>query len=177
MSGNARLIEFLSGTCPDSEGRRLNDIVAWPDERLEHVHDFIQWLFPLVEPSPVNPSAPVLDAATTAALRAQPEALANLRAAYRRMLRFYRGSRHWITPGNHNHLRITRILKCLRLTGLDAEAQEFFEWLSAIYEHERVKSKPGITARSYEFWKDAAGNLSAYPDRAGPHPQARDPRP
>ncbi len=172
MSPNARLIEFLNGTSPDSEGRRLSEIVAWPDERLERVHDFIQWMFPLTEPSPVNPAAPVLDAATIAAVRAQPEALANLQAAYQRMLRFYRASSHWITPGNHNHLRITRILKCLRLTGLDAEAREFFEWLSAIYEQERAKPNPGITARSFEFWRHAAGDFSVFPP-----PQARDRRP
>jgi len=172
MSANEELIGFLSGQTADGEGRQLSEILAWPDERLEHVHDFIQWLFPLTDPSPVNPSAPVLDADTIAAVRAQPEVLANLRAAYQRMLRFYRGSRHWIAPGNHNHLRITRILKCLRLAGLDAEAHEFFEWLSTIYKQEQLKPRPGITARSFEFWKDAAGDLSAVR-----HPQARDPRP
>jgi len=177
MSASARLIGFLSESAPDSEGRRLSEILGWPDERLEHVHDFIQWLFPLTEPSPVNPSAPVLDADTIAAIRAQPETLANLRAAYERMLRFYRGSRHWITPGNHNHLRITRILKCLRLTGLEIEAREFFEWLSEIYQQERVKPNPGITARSFEFWKDAAGDFSASLHRGRPHRQGRDPRP
>ena len=159
MSANARVIGFLSGATPDDEGRFLRDIVAWPDQRLERVHDFIQWLFPLTEPSPVNPSAPVLDAATIAAIRAQPEIQANVRTSYQRMLRFYRGSTHWITPGNHNHLRITRILKCLRLVGLDEEAREFFEWLTDIYEKEQENHPPGISARSYQFWKEAVGQV------------------
>src|ERR1051326_6842308 len=110
MGANARIIGFFSGEAPDDEGRYLHDIQRWPDHRLESVHDFIQWMFPLPEPSPVNPDAPVLDAATIAEIRARPELQENLRASWMRMKRFYEGTRHWITPGNHNHLRITRIL-------------------------------------------------------------------
>jgi len=155
VTGNERLIGFLSGEIPDGEGRLLSEILAWPDGRLEQVHDFIQWLFPLAEPSPVNPEAPVLDARIIAAIRARPDLQAAVRESYRRMRRFYETSPHWITPGNHNHLRVTRILKCLCLVGLDAEAAEFFEWLSGVYSTERRKPVPGITARSFEFWKQA----------------------
>ena len=155
MGSNARLVGFLSGGAPDSSGRVLEEILAWPDQRLEAVHDFIQWLFPLTEPSPVNPDAPVLDAATIAEIRSRPELQAGFRQSYERMRSFYAGSRHWITAGNHNHLRITRILKCLMLVGLDAEARDFFAWLSGIYEEERVKPAPGISARSYGFWSQA----------------------
>jgi hypothetical protein len=158
MPANTRLIGFLSGDSPDGEGRLLGEILSWPDERLERVHDFIQWMFPLTEPSPVNPEAPVLDAATIFEIREQPRLQANVRKAYERMRRFYDGSRDWVTAGNHNHLRITRILKCLCLLGLDAEAKEFFKWLSVIDEEERRKPRSGITARSFEFWRRAVGD-------------------
>jgi opioid growth factor receptor-like protein len=157
MPGNIRLTGFLSGDGPDSEGRLLDEILRWPDDRLERVHDFIQWLFPLTEPSPVNPEAPVLDAETIAEIRAQPQLQANLRQSYERMRRFYESSRNWVTPGNHNHLRMTRILKCLCLLGLDAEAKEFFEWLSVIYTEEARRPHPGISTRSFEFWRNAVG--------------------
>lgn len=157
MSPNARLTGFLSGDSPDSEGRLLNDILRWPDERLERIHDFIQWMFPLTEPSPVNPQAPVLDAETIAEILAQPQLQANVRRSYERMRRFYQDSRSWVMAGNHNHLRITRILKCLRLLGLDAEAKEFFDWLATIYGEERRKPRPGISIRGFEFWRNAAG--------------------
>jgi hypothetical protein len=161
VPSNLRLIGFLSGDSPDGEGRMLGEILAWPDRRLEQVHDFIQWLFPLTEPSPVNPDAPVLDAATIAEIRTRPELQANVRKSYQRMRRFYEGSRHWIAAGNHNHLRITRILKCLKLAGLEAEAGDFFAWLTGIYEEERVKANPGISARSYDFWRDAVRKTGA----------------
>jgi hypothetical protein len=155
VAPNLRIIDFLSGDAPDGEGRMLSDVQRWSDQRLESVHDFIQWMFPLTEASPVNPEAPVLDPETIAEIRSRPELQAAVRASLQRMRRFYEGSRHWISPGNHNHLRITRILKCLRLLGLEAESSEFFAYLEGIYDEERRKPRPGITARSYEFWRDA----------------------
>src|ERR1019366_1048610 len=42
----SRLVDFCRGLKTDTEGRLLEDILAWPDDDLEEVHDFIQWLFP-----------------------------------------------------------------------------------------------------------------------------------
>ena len=53
-------MRFYRGDGTDSEGRRLEDILRWDDQTLEYVHDFIQWLFPLDEPSAVNPNAPLV---------------------------------------------------------------------------------------------------------------------
>ena len=166
-----QILDFQSGAAPDDRGRLLADIHAWDDARLEAVHDYIQWLFPLLEPSPVNPSAPVLNREIVAQFRARPELQANLRASFLRMLRFYglewcdgsvgRGSNftersgEWLWPGNHNHLRITRILKCLGLLGLEAEARAFFTCLTEIYEEERAEPRPAITAETYRFWTAA----------------------
>ena len=58
---NSRIIEFYSGTEPDPRGRYLKEIQRWPDDRLEKFHDYIQWLFPLPEPSGFNVAAPVLN--------------------------------------------------------------------------------------------------------------------
>ncbi len=155
MAADARITGFLSGQSPDSEGRYLSEIQQWPDRELESVHDFVQWMFPLTDPSPVNPEAPVLDAETIQEIRSRPELQDSVRRSLQRMRRFYEGSSHWLWPGNHNHLRITRILKCLKLLGLDAEAGAFFQYLEKIYEQERGKPRPGITERSFEFWRNA----------------------
>ena len=56
--------DFLRGTGCDGRGRRLADVLAFDDARIEGVHDFIQWLFPLAEASRAVPGAPVLGAAT-----------------------------------------------------------------------------------------------------------------
>jgi hypothetical protein len=66
----------------------------------------------------------------------------------RRGPNFAERSANWLSPNNHNHLRITRILRALRLLGLEAHAQAFFEALEAIY-----KEMPSrITATSCGFW-------------------------
>jgi hypothetical protein len=142
------LVAFYNGAAPDNRGRYLRDILKWPDERLESVHDYIQWLFPLAEPSAFNPSAPTLDAETIAAFHHSDELRENLRASFHRMRDFYRNDPQWLTPGNHNHLRLTRILKSLRLLGLPEESTEFYQELAAIYrEHPEA-----ITQRTFQFW-------------------------
>jgi opioid growth factor receptor-like protein len=156
MGANQRIIGFFAGERPDGAGRYLSELQTWPDEQLESVHDFIQWMFPLTEPSPVNPDAPVLDEDTIREVRARPELQAQVRASFLRMQQFYEGSRHWISPNNHNHLRITRILKCLRLLGLEQEAREFFDWLAQIYDQERRGARPGIGERTFQFWTSAS---------------------
>ena len=169
MPSNA-IIDFYVGQYPDHRGRLLSEIQNWNFDQLEDVHDFIQWLFPLPEPSPVNPAAPTLDRATIEEFRRRPDLQAALLVSFRTMLAFYgleltseappqiqRGpnfaerSANWLSPNNHNHLRITRILRALRLLGLEAHAQAFFAALDAVY-----KEMPSrITATSHAFWQRA----------------------
>jgi len=162
------IVQFYSGFAPDHRGRFLRDIIEWPDERLESVHDFIQWLFPLPEASPVNPHAPVIDRETVEAFAARPDLREALRISFERMLRFYgfaltygpevartpafpERAENWLHPGNHNHLRITRILKCLTILGLKAEASAFERSLESVYEEHRDRITP-VTLR---FWRQA----------------------
>ncbi len=63
-----KLTRFFSGGT-DDQGRSFDEILGWDDARLEMVHDYIQWIFPLPERSGANPSAPVLDAGSIAAIR------------------------------------------------------------------------------------------------------------
>lgn len=163
---NSQLIEFYRGDSPDIHGRFLQDILQWPDERLESQHDFIQWLFPLTEPSQVYADAPLLDLATIDTFRNDPQLKNKVRTSLQTMLRFYgfsvdlslpihlqlsakfaQISAHWLSPGNHNLLRITRILKSLRLLGLDDEARAFYEV---------VASLPRISDLTRRYWSAAA---------------------
>ena len=67
------LLRFYRLEGADARGRTLPEIWAWDAARLEGVHDYIQWLFPLPEPSAFNPYAPILTQATIEAFRADPE--------------------------------------------------------------------------------------------------------
>ena len=55
------LLSFYCGESTNPEGRKLENIWIWQRDRLENVHNYIQWLFPLPEPSRFNATAPLLD--------------------------------------------------------------------------------------------------------------------
>ena len=171
MGRDDRLIRFFAGGA-DDDGRTFEEILGWNDARLEMVHDYIQWIFPLPEQSGANPWAPVLDGQTIAAIRSTPEMQRRLRAAFERMLTFYgfalerdvvvegprfaAESRNWLHAGNHNHLRLTRILRSLRVLGLEQEASLLWEALRAVYERERASGRRSITEETFAFWRQAA---------------------
>ena len=50
---------FLEGRGVDAAGRTFDEIVGLDPFRLEHRHDYIQWLFPLAEPSGAVAGAPL----------------------------------------------------------------------------------------------------------------------
>jgi hypothetical protein len=170
VTDGVRIVRFYEGNGTDDRGRSLADIVAFDDGELERIHDFIQWLFPLRERSSANPDAPRLDEATIEAFRARPELRAALRRSFDRMLAFYGFRRAgervaiadsfaersgWLTPGNHNHLRLTRMLKSLRLLGDEPAALALFHALADIEAEERRSGSGRISARTYRFWREA----------------------
>ncbi|HEX5269118.1 MAG TPA: opioid growth factor receptor-related protein [Gemmataceae bacterium] len=166
----SQLVEFYRGTGTDCEGRRLDEILKWGDGRLEAVHDFIQWLFPLPEPSRFNPDAPLLTEEDVAAFRRDPALRANLRRSFECILTFLglaetaggevvegptfssRAGDVWDYP-NHNWLRITRILRSLSLLGLGDEARALYRRLEDFHARRRFP----IGDDTFQYWSDAVG--------------------
>lgn len=170
------LVGFYSGAIPDARGRRLAVIQSWGFDELEDTHDYIQWLFPLRTRSPVNPSAPILDSEVIAAFRSRRDLQDALLRSLETMLRFYgfeldcsgdlpnvrcskqfdaRAS-NWMTPGKHNHLRITRILACLQTLGFSSHAEAVFRALQEVYWSKTQAKSQAISEESFSFWKSAA---------------------
>ena len=83
-----RIIDFYSGG-RDARDRTLEEILEWPDERLEEEHDYVQWVFPTRLRSRVNPSAPLVTSNTVKAFASDAGLRARLQRAFVRMLRFY----------------------------------------------------------------------------------------
>lgn len=46
-----------------------------------------------------------------------------------------KASKNWVMRFNHNHLRITRIIRSLRVLGLETEAENFYLALAEVHEH------------------------------------------
>jgi hypothetical protein len=173
VRGSDPIVGFYSGA-RDAEGRTLEEVLSWDDNRLEAVHDYIQWVFPTRQPSGVNPDAPLIDDGTVRAFADAPVLREGLLRALDRMLAFY-GLRRtatadgahrvdidrsrfrdratiWLHPGNHNHLRLTRIMESLSTLGLRAEAAALQRCLT-----EDVSGEAGdrITTRTLQFWQRA----------------------
>src|SRR5689334_7706583 len=127
MSMNAKLlVDFYAGRGKDFRGRTIEDVWRMSLDELEYTHDYVQWLFPLRERSAVQPAVPVLDDAAIAAF-ALPEMRARLIRSADIMAEFYgflmadgrlglapnaaERQAVWLTRGNHNFLRLTRIVR------------------------------------------------------------------
>ena len=119
------IVGFLEGKTPDHRGRILAMILQQTDHQAETTHDYIQWLFPLDEPSRSVMSAPVLNELDIEDIRQSNLAQQNLVKSASWFLGFLERNDHWITRYDHNHLRITRVIKSLRLLASDEAADGF----------------------------------------------------
>src|SRR5262249_44897731 len=112
-------------------------------------------------------SAPLLDDETVRAFHDSPELRDRLLVSLDRMLTFYGLRReegrivrapsfpgraaNWLTPHNHNFLRLTRILTSLRALGLGQWASALFDCLRGVYEENRRV----IGAETFRYWQEA----------------------
>lgn len=151
MTARTSIVGFLTGEGRDHRGQSIEDVLRFDDSALERRHDYIQWLFPLPETSRFNLDAPILTDEALAELGQSDRAKANLRRARDRMLAFYRANDHWLTAFNHNHLRITRIIRCLALILGEEAALSFHDEVRALVE---AAGNP-VNATSLDYWRDA----------------------
>jgi len=165
------IVAFYRGTGPDAAGRTIHQVWSMDDLHLEAVHDYIQWLFPTRKPSAFNADAPMLTNAAIAALRALPDFREWLLRSLDVMLGFYglrrledegavrieptpdlatRGPAWW-DSGNHNHLRLTRIISSLHELGSQDEAAALYGGLELV----RREWATGISERTIAYWAAA----------------------
>jgi ADP-ribosylglycohydrolase len=146
---NEELVDFLRGTGLDSHGRYHADILKFSDEELEETHDYIQWLFPLREESRAVPGSPHIESdEAVRILRGDEDVQENIVNALVRMERFYRDNDFWLSQNDHNHLRITRILKSVSLLSSKENARDFYDFIMR-----KVEAAKPVTEESLEYWK------------------------
>ena len=145
------VLGFLNGTAADIHGRTFDDVMAFSDEQIERTHNFVQWLFPLNEPSLSVPGSPCLSDAEITTIKDSGVAVANLNMAANWFLDFLVRNQHWIKPYDHNQLRITRVIKSLRLVSGDGAAYQF---KTAVFRTagDRIEL---INVKARCFWQDA----------------------
>jgi len=176
LQSNSPLLSFYLNEGTDHKGRTLDAILAQGDSWLESTHDYVQWLFPLGSHSGYNPDAPTLDTLTIRSFAGSSLLQANQRRAFTRMMLFYGfsvdedtdgnvieavyvdrstnfipRSRLWLTNGNHNYKRLTRILSSLSVLGSPLHARGLGEALRQVYRNFGGR----IGRDSFAHWESA----------------------
>ena len=160
------LFQFLQGKNTDIYGRTFSDILSHKGDKkwLEYTHNYIQWIFPLRKYSSAAPSIPLTDEILCSAIH-DKDIRRNIYDAFLMMVDFYglkieedgrilpnckQSEMHWLTPFNHNFLRITRIIGCLSIFHFSKEAENFYQAMKSIAEKNKW-----FCAKSLIYWKDA----------------------
>jgi hypothetical protein len=168
----SQLTNFYRNEGVDSEGRTIVDILTMPSDQWEGCHDFVQWVFPLPEPSQFNADAPLLTDEDRKIFQEDPIIRHNVGCCWAKFLDFLgldeqhtgdslvvleshfldKQRRFW-GPFNHNHLRITRVLRFMTLVGFQPQAKALYDFLdSASY----IKWKHSTIPQScFEYWTAA----------------------
>ena len=145
------LIAFLKNEDVDFKNRTLSDIWAYDDNQIEANHDYIQLLFPLNKPSRHSfHNVYLSDDTQIAEIRSSKIIRANIRISAHWFLMFLKRVQHWRVGYNHNQLRITRIIECLRLLVSDSDADKFYQEVLSILGPE-IK----INEHTFKFWREA----------------------
>ncbi len=152
----SEIIDFYEGK-KTSCRHNLSDIWSYSFERLEDGHDYIQWMFPLNEPSNHNDDAPILTEEDINVFKKSPLLKWRIMTSVHIFMRFLHFTTDtWVCTYDHNHLRITRMLKCLMLLGMKTEALALFEELSMFVEGYRVfLQEPNFMSKALGFWTEA----------------------
>jgi hypothetical protein len=168
ISNPRNLIPFYYGIEGNDNHVTLQQILNWDDGQLESVHNYIQWLFPLGSASMYDPTAPVLDQQTIQVFCNDVLLKNQLLRSFRKMLTFYglqmdetthvitrapnfnTRAAVWLTPANHNFLRITRMVHSLGLLGLPEYSIAFLTIMQDIARNEGRMTVGNDTLRHWQ---------------------------
>ncbi len=122
------LREFLINNEPDIYGRYISEIWNFNDEQIEGTHNFIQFLFPLTQPSKnsfnkiyINSDDLLLE------LKSDIKVRESIIYSSKWYFSFLERNQHWQTYFDHNHLRISRVIESLNIIISNRHANRFYK--------------------------------------------------
>ena len=141
---------FLLAKEPDFKGRMIQDIWNYSDEEIEGIHDFIQILFPLNKKSQSVFHGYYLETDDLVqSLKDDEQVKENILKSSEWFLSFLKRHDYWKRGYNHNQLRISRIIECLRSIVGDKEANSFYKLIKILTKNANLNKK------TTEFWDNA----------------------
>ena len=162
---------FLNLTGTDHLGRTAQDYLKFTNDDWEACHNHVQWAFPSHIASAYNPDAPVLSSTKEFVQEMsvlEMLTVKNLVIAYMESLdiviigtnvcqTFKRDSYgepyplEWVTPSNHNYLRLTRVLNLLYYVD-----SEWCEGLYRVLLHNAKYNPDAISRETLLYWGKAS---------------------
>ena len=154
----SKILKFYRGEAPNTDGLLFDATVNLTDRQMEIGHQWVQWMFPLPEPSKAHPSSPVMSSDDIAAFVSTPELQVRARRALDRFQLFLANTTAWRRDRDHNHLRITRVIRFLSVIGMAEDAKAFCDWAIQTWEN----ANPGpLPVQTHRYWTEA---LKAHPE-------------
>ena len=145
------LYKFLKNEEKDFQGRYLSDIWSFSDDEIEDNHDFIQILFPLDKPSEaVDHNIYLKDVNEFLKIKSDEIIKKNIIKSKDWFIDFLKRNDQWKLYSDHNQLRITRIIECLRLLISDEEADSFYSLILSM-----VGEETEINEITLDYWSKA----------------------
>ena len=143
--------EFLTHRGKDFKERTLQDIWSYSDTQIERRHDFIQVIFPLNKPSQSAFHGYYLDSQNIVdQIKSNKKAITNIIKSSEWFLSFLTRNTYWNAPYDHNQLRITRVIECLRLLVSDEQADNFYNNVL-----ELIRNNNHVSTKTLNYWKNA----------------------
>ena len=167
--GTKEAAAFLNGTGTDAIGRTIADYLAFDAAKWEECHNHVQWAFPSHIKSSFNLNAPVVDM-NDLMVQLTSHGVANvysLLTNYMHSIGFVMDTERWVlsgaeagwlTPYNHNFLRISRILNLLsHLSPEDAtELLDVFLDVARGHQYTYIDGRPIFDIETVVYWSKAA---------------------
>ena len=142
-------VEFLSGVGPDYKGRMLSEIWRYTDFEIDNTHDFIQVVFPTDKLSKSSFHGLYLKSqGEIEEIQKCQITTNNLIFSSGWFLEYLKRNETWHEKYDHNHLRISRIIQCLRLLVSDIEAEKFRGKVFTL-----IKAESKIMNNTLEIWQ------------------------
>lgn len=160
-----KVIGFYNGHIPNSQGHFFEEIMGWSHGFMEADHDWVQWVFPTNEPSQFSWEAPLLSRKESELFSVDIYLQKKAIRAFEKMLGFLGLSlvdgvvdylaptperpspQHVLSFFNHNMLRITRVLKSMRMMGLPGHSNALYQVL--------MERKDQFSQNTLSYWEGA----------------------
>ena len=145
------LHKFLKNEEKDFQGRFLSDIWNFSDDEIEDNHDFIQLMFPLDKPSEaIDHNIYLKDQNEFLKIQSDLIVKKNIIKSKDWFMELLKRNNQWRSYSDHNQLRITRIIECLRLLISDQEADLFYSTIISM-----VGIDNEINEITLDYWSNA----------------------